>query len=229
MSPLPHVVRVLASSLFALVVAVPASADIVGFSETFATNSANWRNATGVTALSWFANGGPLNSTYASSLFNLSTTTAGGFPATVIRAHASYPSSAGAYVGNWITAGVTEVSFDFRHNLSESIVITGRFASAANFPGASTVSSFAVASGVWTRVSYNLTAGSSDIVSFGGGTYESVFSSIGNMQFGFNVPATLAGQNIDGTFDIANFQIIPAPSAISMLMVAGLSRARRRR
>ncbi len=229
MSSLSHVVRFVGSTLVAFAVATPAAADIVGFTETFASNSANWRNATGVTELTWFANGGPLDSSYASSVFNLSGTTAGGYPATVIRAHASYPSSAGAYVGNWITAGVTEVSFDFRHNLSESIVVTGRFASAANFPGASTVSPFAVASGVWTHVTYNLTAGSADIISFGGGTYESVFSSIGNMQFGFNVPAALAGQNIDGTFDIANFQIIPAPSAISMLMVAGLSRARRRR
>ncbi|MFM7051999.1 MAG: hypothetical protein ACKOYN_07715 [Planctomycetota bacterium] len=201
---------------------------IVGFTENFATGSANWRDAGGLNALAWSATGGPSESSFASSTFNLSSTTSGGFPPTVIRAHASYPSSGGAYVGNWLAEGVTGVVFQFRHNLPEAVVVTGRFASPQNFPGASVVSQAAVQSGVWTTVSFNLTEGSGDIISLGGSTYAAIFSNIGNMQFGFSVTPGLAGQNINGTFDIAGFQIVPAPGAIALLGLAGLALRRRR-
>ncbi|MFZ9880099.1 MAG: hypothetical protein ACO3QC_01680, partial [Phycisphaerales bacterium] len=164
-------IRFLAAASLAFLSATAAHAAIVGFTENFANDSANWRNAGGVTPLSWYANGGPLGGSYASSTFNLITTSSGGFPPTVIRAHASYPSSGGAYVGNWIAEGVTGVVFEFRHNLPEAVFVTGRFASPQNFPGASVVSSAAVLSGVWTTVSFNLTEGSPDIISLGGSTY----------------------------------------------------------
>ncbi|MCE2881081.1 MAG: hypothetical protein LW636_01785 [Planctomycetaceae bacterium] len=221
-------IRTSVAASLAFLAATAAHAAIVGFTENFTTDSANWRNAGGVTPLTWSAAGGPLGGSFASSTFNLSTTTSGGFPPTVIRAHASYPSSGGAYVGNWITEGATGVVFQFRHNLPEAVFVTGRFASPQNFPGASVLSSAAVQAGVWTTVSFNLTEGSNDIISLGGSTYAAIFSNIGNMQFGFNVSPTLAGQNIDGTFDIANFQIVPAPGALALIALAGLVTRRRR-
>lgn len=212
-----------------LSLASAASAAIVGFTENFATGSANWRNSNGTQQLAWFASGGPEDSTFVRSTFNLSPTTVGGFPPTVIRAHASYPSSNALYAGNWLAEGVTGVSFWFRHSLSEAVTLTGRFANPANSPGASTVSQTAILSNTWTLVSFDLREGSSDIISLGGSTYAGVFSNIGNMQFGFTVPAPLAGQNIDGQFDLANFQIVPAPGAIALLALAGVAGRRRRR
>jgi hypothetical protein len=48
------------------------------------------------------------------------------------------------------------------------------------------------------------------------------------MQFGFTVPASLAGQNIDGRFDIADFSIVPGPGALALAAAAGLIRRRSR-
>jgi hypothetical protein len=218
-----------ATASCAVIVASQASAAITDFSENFATGAQNWRNSNGASVLNWNASGGPDGAAYVTSIFNLSATTVGGFPPTVIRAQQSYGSSGGAYVGNWIAAGVTGVSFSFRHNLSEAITVTGRFATPINTPGASTVSSIAVAPNTWTTVSFDLREGSSDIISLGGGTYAAIFSNIGNMQFGFTVPAALAGQNIDGSFDLTNFAIVPAPGALALLAIAGWTGLSRRR
>lgn len=212
-----------------VLLASSSGASIVGFVESFDAGSANWRNFNGGAALEWFAAGGPDGSSYASGVFNLSGTSVGGFPPTVIRAQTSYGSSGGAYAGNWIAAGVTGVSFDIRHNLSEAITLTGRFATPANNPGASTESQTVIAPNQWTTVFFDLTEGSPDIISFGSGNYQSVFSNIGNMQFGFNVPAALAGQNIDARFDIDNFRIIPAPGVGAPGALAALAFGLRRR
>ncbi len=208
--------------------ATPALSSITTFIESFPTDSANWRNFDGSGALDWFSSGGPDGSSYASGNFNLVNAT-GGFPPVVLRAQSSFNSSGNAFVGNWLSAGVTGVSFDIRHDLPESIGITGRFATPMNFPGASTESVISVAPNIWTTIFFDLTEGSSDIVSLGGGTYGAIFSNIGNIQIGFNVPAGLGGQDIDARFDIDNFRIIPAPPVAGVIMLGGLAAVRRRR
>jgi hypothetical protein len=81
----------------------------------------------------------------------------------------------------------------------------------------------------WTSIFIDLTASSPNFVSFEGSSYAAVFSNIANMQFGFTVPASMVGQNIDGHFDIANFSIVPAPAALAMLALAAPAVRRRRR
>lgn len=224
--------RLTGSILAVSFLAASSQASINGFVEDFGADAANWRNFNGSAVLEWVATGGPDGSAYASSLFNLGGTSPGGFPPTVIRAQSSFGSSNGEYVGNWIAAGVTGVSFDIRHNLSEAVTLTGRFATPANTPGASTVSQTVIAPNQWTTITFDLTEGSPDIISLGGGTYNAIFSNIGNIQIGFNVPASLAGQNIDARFDIDNFAIVPAPGTGAGLAMAfgafGLASRRRR-
>lgn len=206
-----------------------ATAQIVGFVEDFNADAAAWRNFNSASILEWVPAGGPDGTAFARSNYNL-TAAGSGFPPVVIRAQSSFtpPSSGGEYVGNWIDAGVTGVTFSFRHDLPEAISLTGRFAIPSNMQGASTQTSFTVAPNVWTEVFYDLTEGSPDIISFGAGSYASIFSNIGNIQLGFNVPAGYAGQNIDVKFDIDNFTIVPAPGALAMLGFAGLISRRRR-
>jgi hypothetical protein len=215
------------SILLGSLLASSAAADIVGFQEHFDSDAAEWRNSNGAAVLDWFAAGGPDGSGYASSLFNLSGTSVGGFPPTVIRGQSNFGSSAGAYVGDWIAAGVTGISFDIRHNLAEALTITGRFATPVNNPGASVVSSTVIASNQWTTVTFDLTLGSADFISFGGSDYNTIFSNIGNIQIGFNVPTSLAGQNIDARFDIDNVHIVPAPASMLLLSLGLVARRRR--
>lgn len=221
------------SSSGAAALAVAAFASLAsaqnGFIEQFDADAANWRNSNGSATLAWLSAGGPDGSGFARSTYNLAGTTVGGFPPTVIRAHASYPSSAGGYVGNWITAGATIFQFDIRHDLAEAISLTGRFATTTNNPGASAVSTTVIQPNVWTTVIFNLAEGSPDIVSLGGGTYAGIFSNLGNIQLGFNVPTALAGQNVNANFDIDNVRVLPTPGALALLSMGGLIVTRRRR
>lgn len=200
-----------------------------GFVEPFASDAANWRNYNGSATLAYLATGGPDGSGFARSTYNLAGTTVGGTPPTIIRAHASYPASGGAYAGNWIASDVTGVTFDIRHDLAEAIMMTGRFASSANFPGGAVISTQMVEPNTWTTVTFNVGPGSPFIVSLEGSNYNTVFSNIGNMQFGFSVPTALIGQNIDGHFDIDNVRLVPAPGVLALLGVGGLVAGRRRR
>lgn len=221
------------SSATPAVLAVAAFASVAsaqnGFVEQFNTDAANWRNSNGSAALAHLATGGPDGSGFARSSFNLSNTTVGGFPPTVIRAHASYPSSNAAYAGNWIASGATIFQFDFRHDLAEAVTLTGRFATPTNNPGASVVSSTVIQPNVWTTVSFNVAEGSPSIVSLGGGTYASIFGNLGNIQLGFNVPASLAGQNVTANFDIDNARVLPSPGALALIGLGGVIVGRRRR
>ncbi len=203
-------------------------ASITDFNESFLTGTSNWRGASSTTLLNWSSAGGPSDGSYVSSLLNLSSTSAGGYPATVFRASTSLGSSGGGFAGNWIDAGATNLTFDFRHDLSEALTITLRVATPQNYPGAAAFASVTVAPNVWSTVSFDLSAASAQWVSFEGSNYATVLSNVGAMQLGFVVPTALAGQNIDGHFDMTNFSITPAPGACALLAVAGMASRRRR-
>jgi hypothetical protein len=208
-------------------IAASASAQIVGFQEDFASGDANWRGDSLASTLEWSGSGGPGGDAFVTSVFNLSGTTAGGFPATVIRAASSVGSSDGAYVGDWITAGVTGVSFWFRHDLSESIQLSLRVAPSTNFPGGSAYGAV-VAANEWTQVHFDLTPSSSQWVSFSGTSWAAVMQSIANIQIGFLVPEDLAGTATVGRFDMTDFTIVPAPATLALLVSATFSSRRRR-
>jgi len=224
-------IAITASAALVLAASSVASAgSLVGpFTETFDSGSANWSNFNNSGPLDWFAAGGPDGSGYASGTYNLQNAS-GFFPPVVLRGQGGNGASGGAFVGDWIASGVIGFSFDIRHDLSEALTITGRFATPMNNPGAATESSITVESNTWTTVTFDLTEGSTDIISFGSGTYQSVFSNVGNIQLGFNVPQGLAGQDIEVRFDLDNAAlVIPTPGTAALLGLAGIGLARRRR
>ena len=205
-----------------------AGSGIPPYTETFDSDAANWTNFNNSATLDWFSSGGPDGSAYASGTYNLQNAS-GFFPPVVLRAQSQSNASGGAFVGNWIESGVIAFSFDIRHDLSEALTITGRFATPQNNPGAATESAIEVLPNTWTRVTFDLTPDSKDIISFGSGNYESIFSNIGNIQIGFNVPSGLAGQDILLRLDIDNAaMIIPSPGTIALLGLAPLALRRRR-
>lgn len=209
-----------------------AQAALNGFTETFDSDNAGWINFNSTQGADWVSAGGPDGSAYASVNLNL-TETGGPFPATFIRANASDGASGGALFGDWAAGGVTGVSFDVRHNLTgRTLEFTSRFATngfAPNTPGASFDNDNAVASGVWTTVTFDVSEGSPDLLSLGGGTYDQIFSNVLWVQLGLVAPFDLAGQDIDVTLDVDNFRLVPSPGAAGLLAIAGLSVVRRRR
>ena len=199
------------------------------FIETFDNDSANWTNFNGSGNLEWFNSGGPADSAYASGTYNLENAS-GFFPPVVLRAEDGSDASGDAFVGDWIASGIVAFTLDIRHDLDQPLTIFGRFATPQNNPGAAAFASVVVEPNTWTTVTFDVTETSTDIISFGSGTYESIFSNIGNVQLGFDVPQGLAGQDIPLRLDIDNAGlVVPTPGGAALLGIASLSLVRRRR
>lgn len=215
MSPIV-VVSVLASS---------AGAITVPFTESFSNAGANWSSGATFTALNYPIAGGPDGSAYGSQNFSFATQAAFNQPI-LFRGQSNFNSSNNAFVGDWIAAGVTGVSFSVRHNAPSSLDFFVRFAPAF---GAGVVGLFSapVQSGQWTTLTFAVNPSNSSII-YEGTTF-STFASIARTQVGILVPQALAGSQGSYAFDIDNFSVIPAPGASALLALGACATRRRRR
>jgi hypothetical protein len=196
----------------------------VPFTETFSSPAANWSSASAFTPLNYLPAGGPDGSGYGSAAFTFASTAVGTQPL-LFRGQSNFNSSGNAFVGNWITDGVTAFSFSVRHNATVPIDFFARFAPAAG-PGAVALAMPSAQPNAWTT--YSLAIDPSTPFIYEGTTFASTFSSVARVQVGLTVPAGIVDQNI--TFDIDNVRIIPAPATAGLLglgTLAGLSRRRR--
>src|SRR5262249_44276027 len=82
------------------------AAPTVPFTEDFTTDTANWKN-NGNADLTFFANGGPGNSSYVSTSFAFAS--AFGDQIALFRGQSGFNSSGGAFNGNWLTEGVNRL------------------------------------------------------------------------------------------------------------------------
>ncbi len=206
----------------------PARATIVPFTEDFSADSANWRDSGGVTPLAWFAAGGPDGGSFASGNFNFLSSSPSSTPA-IFRAHDAYDSSGDAFVGNWIADGVDQFSVSVRHNAPTPLTFFTRFAPSANFPGAAAINLTSVLPNTWTSLVFPINAGNPLFQYEGPGvTFNSVFSSIGNVQIGV-ATGSLAGVNQSYTFDVDKASITPEPATAGLMFLGACLLMRRRR
>lgn len=208
-----------------------ASAVVVPFTETFDT-TAGWTN-TDFAQPTLVASGGPDGSSFISTRRSFANSSAGSFEVLFRGEPSLIPgitpdASGGAFIGNWIDAGVDNISFDIRHNGVAPVNFFVRIANVARFPGAIAVEFQPVFGGQWTTISLDLTPDSPNFVSFEGADYNAVFSNAGPVQIGIDAGA-LAGIPGDFTFELDNVTITPAPGAAFALLAAGGLAARRRR
>ncbi|MCH8005637.1 MAG: hypothetical protein IH888_05325 [Planctomycetes bacterium] len=212
-----------------LAIGVHASAAIVPFTEDFTVGPANWFDSPGTGLLDWVAAGGPDGGAYVSTVFNFANSAINDAPV-MFRGQDNLDSSADAFVGDWITDGVTLFSFFLRHNAPGPVTIFSRFASPANFPGAIALEFAPIPPNIWTEISIPIEPGNPQFISFEGSDFNTVFGNIGNLQLGLIVSESLAGLDADLTFDLDKVSIIPAPGAAAILAVGGwLVGGRRRR
>lgn len=211
------------------VIASGAHAGVIGFHESFVSDTAGWRSATGAADLGWSAAAGSMDAAFVTSTFNLTNAVAGDDHQAVFVAHSMYNSSNCGFVGRWIDDGVTGVTFRFRHNLSEAIRVTARFAPITDAPGCIVATSQLVQANTWTTISFDLQRDSTDIISFEGARYMACLTNVHSMQIGFSVSNTLAGQNFEGSFSMTDFTVVPAPAASALLLAFGAVGGRRRR
>ncbi|QDU86973.1 hypothetical protein Pla175_03270 [Pirellulimonas nuda] len=207
--------------LLLLAAAVPAVGQTFPFVEDFDADAANWRQNASANVLGHVAGGGPAGAgdAYASYDFDLATFTSPFGGPIVFRGQAGLGSSGGAFAGDWIAAGVNQVTAMVRHNASVALPFSGRFAAPANSPGAST-EELLVPPGVWTQIAFDISPSTPYV---GSGDY-STFSDIGNIQFGVSIPAgTTAAALGVVTFDLDRVSItaVPEPASAALLALAG--------
>lgn len=207
----------------ALGAAASSTAGTFPFAEDFVDNAANWKFNT-TTDLTYVASGGPDGSGYVSRTLAFTSTSA--TSQTLFRAQSSFspPSSGALYTGNWLTAGVYEVTAYVRHNAPEPINFRSRFAwPLFNFPGASAIIPTAVPPNVWTPITFEIDPTSEQYYQLGpdpmndqfeGSNFNEIFADIGNIQIGIGIPASLRGGATSYTFDLDQVRVnaLPEPS-----------------
>ncbi len=208
-----------------------ASAVVVPFTETFDT-TAGWSN-TDFAEPTLVGSGGLDGSSYISTQRSFANSSAGSFEVLFRGEPSLIPgllpdASGGAFIGNWIDAGVDNISFDIRHNGVAPVNFFVRVANVNRFPGAIAVAFQPTFAGQWTTISLDLSPDSPNFVSFEGADYNAVFANAGIIQIGIDA-GVLGGIPGDFTFDLDNVTITPAPgAAFALLGACGLAARRRR-
>lgn len=223
--------------LTALSLALPGSALAVSsFTETFDTNDANWLDGdSGVPTYS--ATGGVGNSGYISwnpvPDFNSGP---GGFgdPLKItFRGNGSNNASGGAFVGDWLSSGVTEISLAIRHNNASPLNLYARlnsgFGAAASIGNG--LASTLIAPNTWTTITIPITDTNPPFVSYGAGTFNSVFSNMNDLQFGLYLPANTEFSGLVVDLDNVSIVAVPEPGTLGLMSLGllGLVLGRRSR
>ncbi len=212
-----------------VIVASTAPATAPPFTEEFASDTAFWGdNSSG--PLTYVSSGGPDGSGFARTTFAFSDPNSGGDSVVLYRGQDEFGSSGGAFEGNWVADGIRIVTAQVKHNAPSVVNYFMRGSGPANFPGAVAVDFTPVAPNTWTEVSFNLNPHGPQIVSTEGSSWNDVFSNIGHLQFGVDIPAGLAGNPAQFTFDIDNISIAtPEPAALCLAGLAFIGVVTRRR
>lgn len=218
-------IKLVASSLFAVVCAASASAVVVPFVETFESSGAAWSSAAAFTPLAYSPAGGPDGSGFGSMSTPFTAFTPFAQPL-LFRGQSNFGSSGGAFVGDWIAANVTTFTLSVRHNAPEPLDFFARFAPPAG-PGVVGLTAPQVQPNTWTTLSVSINPLNPSLI-YEGTTF-AAFSNIARTQVGILVPASLAGNTSTFTFDLDNVQITPAPGSAMLLALGGLVAGRRRR
>ncbi|MBU6183061.1 MAG: hypothetical protein KGR46_09665 [Verrucomicrobia bacterium] len=195
------------------------------FIEDFATNRANWLDGASANA-TWLPTGGVGDGAYISAT---GTVVASGFGTIVFRGNAGADASGDAFVGNWISGGVSNFSAFVRHNAPSELGIFARL-DAGGGRAASSIG-FTVAPNAWTSLSIPILDSVGSFQSYGQANppsgavpspagFNAIFGSMQNIQFVVAPNIGLANQTF--TFDVDQISVVPEPGAWG-LVAAGLA------
>jgi hypothetical protein len=115
-----------------------------------------------------------------------------------------------------------------RNNAPAPVNFFARFVSPAGFPGAVAVEFAPVLPGAWTEITIPIDPANPQFISFETSDFNTIFSSIGRIQVGVQVPASLAGNPGSFSFDLDQVSIVPEPASVMLLMGLGVLGLRRR-
>ncbi len=215
------------TAVFAAVYSIATlQAATVPFTEDFTAGNAGWKDSASAD-MTFVAAGGPDGSSYTTGTFSFAGQADGDTPV-LLRGQDNFDASGDAFVGDWISDGVTEVTAYVRHNAIMPLNFFVRASTPFNFPGGVAIDFVPVLPNTWTQVTFDVTASSIQFVTFEGSNHASIFSNIGNVQLGVSVPAGLAGFTAPVTFDLDQPTITPEPASLMLLASGAMVLLRRR-
>jgi len=199
------------------------------FMEDFVSNNSNWSTSNSSISANWFGNGGVDDGGFISAN---GTVTLAGFGFITFRGNDGNNASGDAFVGNWLTAGVSTFSAYVRHNAPMNLNIYARLDAGGGRAGSSV--DFSVDPNTWTQLVVPILDSPSSFQSYGSGNFTSVFSGIQNIQIAmsFTQNGTLNGQVV--TLGLDKVSIVPEPGTIGLaggagVLLLGLKAWRRRK
>ncbi len=221
-----------------LAASVGTASAVSGFTETFNTNASGWlNNASG--APTWNATGGIDNSGYISYLSSPTSGASGPFGAppllTLFRGNDAANASGDAFVGNWLAsdAKVVSLTLSIRHDYTSTLHLYTRLDAGGGAAASLAYNTeYAIAPNTWTTITIPIVEGNPPFLSYGAGTYNSVFSSIQNLQIGLYVPASTTFTNLNVGIDNVKVAVVPEPHEYALGLaglIAVIIVARRRR
>lgn len=191
---------------------------VLPFTESFEVNSSGWVYGTS-TAPIWATSGGAVGSAYISGSASVIGT---GFGTIVFRANDANNASGDAFVGNWLSAGVTAFSAYVRHNADVALNFYARFDAGAGRAGSSV--NFLVNPNSWTLLQLPIVNEITSFQSYGAaGTgqaaFDTIFGGIQNVQIALAADTANAGKTV--TVDLDGVSMVPEPTASALLIAAG--------
>jgi hypothetical protein len=208
-----------------------AVSSLLPFTERFDLGSSNWLNGSSAVP-NYSSTGGVANTGY---VFTSATIDTSGFGPIVFRGNNANSASGGAFVGNWLAAGVNQFSAYVWHNAPVDLNFYVRFDKGAGSAASSNM--ITVAANTWTLLNIPIvdSLGLSGQVfqsygAVGSGGFNTIFSDIKNVQIALAATqdARTSGQTYTVGLDSAS--VIPEPSVGVMTVVGlfGLGLLRRR-
>jgi hypothetical protein len=210
---------------------LPIFAGLIGTTETFNAGAANWQDAS-KNAVVWSATGSFDNSAFISASASFTSNVVLD-PVVLFRAEITNLASNSAFVGDYITQGVTGISFRVRHNATTPINMFVRYAEQtfAAFPGIVVERFIDIPAGTWQQIDIPLAQILPEfkLTEEVAGSFNTVMSNVANLQFGVTVNAGLAGLAGPFTFDLDQVTLVPTPGSGAILTLLAASGLRRRR
>ena len=205
---------------------------VLPFTEGFEVNTSNWLSGVSQ-APNWSATGGAVGG---GAIFTSGTIDTSGFGPIIFRGNNAATASGGAFVGNWLTAGVSAFSAYVWHDGPVAMNFYARFDKGAG--SAASSNNFLVAPSTWTQINIPIldSLGTSGQIfqsygAAGSGGFSSIFSDIKNIQIALGAAQDASTHGQTYTVGLDSISIVPEPGTGSLgllgLIVLGAYRRMR--
>lgn len=190
---------------------------VLPFTEGFEVNTSNWLSGVSQ-APNWSATGGVVGS---GAIFTSGTIDTSGFGPIIFRGNNAATASGGAFVGNWLTAGVSAFSAYVWHDGPVALNFYARFDKGAG--SAASSNNFLVAPSTWTQINIPIldSLGTSGQIfqsygAAGSGGFSSIFSDIKNIQIALGAAQDASTHGQTYTVGLDSVSIVPEPGTGSL-------------